>query len=105
MSVFTTVPKKGNAKECSNYRIIALISYSSKVMLKSFKLGLHTMWTENFQMYKLDLEKAEEPEIKLPTYIESQKKTREFQKNIYFCFIDYTKALDCVAHNKLWKIL
>ena len=56
-------------------------------------------------MYKLDLEKAEEPEIKLPTYIESQKKTREFQKNIYFCFIDYTKALDCVAHNKLWKIL
>ena len=56
-------------------------------------------------MYKLDLEKAEEPEIKLPTYIESQKKTREFQKNIYFCFIDYTKAIDCVAHNKLWKIL
>ena len=43
-------------------------------------------------MYKLDLEKAEEPEIKLPTYIESQKKTREFQKNIYFCFIDYIKA-------------
>ena len=103
MSVFTTVPKKGNAKECSNYRIIALMSYASKVMLKSFKLGLHTMWTENFQMYKLDLEKAEEPEIKLPTYIESQKKTREFQKNIYFCFIDYTKAIDCVDHSKWWK--
>jgi len=56
-------------------------------------------------MYKLDLEKAEEPEIKLPTSTESQKKTREFQKNIYFCFIDYTKAFDFVDHNKLWKIL
>ena len=55
-------------------------------------------------MFKLDLEKAEEPEIKLPTSIGSSKK-QEFQKNIYFCFIDYTKAFDCVDHNKLWKIL
>ena len=55
-------------------------------------------------MFKLDLEKAEEPEIKLPTPIGSQKK-QEFQKNIYFCFIDYAKAFDCVDHNKLWKIL
>ena len=54
-------------------------------------------------MYKLDLEKAEEPEIKLPTSI-GLEKTREFQKNIYFCFIDYAKAFDCVDHNKLWKI-
>ena len=58
----------------------------------------------NFQMCKLDLEKAEEPEIKLPTSIGSSKK-REFQKNIYFCFIDYSKAFDCVDQNKLWKIL
>jgi len=56
-------------------------------------------------MFKLALEKAEEPEIKLATSIGSSKKTREFQKNIYFCFIDYAKAFDCVAHNKLWKIL
>ena len=49
--------------------------------------------------------KAEEPEIKLPTSVGSSKKTREFQKNIYFCFIDYAKAFDCVGHNKLWKIL
>ena len=56
-------------------------------------------------MFKLDLEKAEESEIKLPTSIWSSKKAREFQKNIYFCFIDYAKALDCVDHNKLWKIL
>ena len=56
----------------------------------------------NFQMFKLDLEKAEQPEIKLPTYIGSSKKW-EFQKNIYFYFIDYAKAFDCVDHNKLWK--
>ena len=55
-------------------------------------------------MFKLDLEKAEEPEIKLPTSAGSSKK-QEFQKNIYFCFTDYTKAFDCVDHNKLWKIL
>ena len=59
----------------------------------------------NFQMFKLDLEKAEEPEIKLPTSSGSSKKVREFQKNICFCFIDYAKAFDCVDHNKLWKIL
>ena len=56
-------------------------------------------------MFKLVLEKAEEPEIKLPTSVGSSKKAREFQKNIYFCFIDYAKAFDCVDHNKLWKIL
>ena len=55
-------------------------------------------------MFKLVLEKAEEPEIKLPTSAESWKK-QEFQKNIYFCFIDYAKAFDCVDHNKLWKTL
>ena len=60
------------------------------------------MWTVNFQMFKLDLEKAEQPEIKLPTFVGSSKK-QEFQKNI--CFIDYAKAFDCVHHNKLWKIL
>ena len=60
------------------------------------------MWTVNFQMFKLVSEKAEEPEIKLPISAESSKK-QEFQKNIYFCFIDYAKAFDCVDHNKLWK--
>ena len=55
-------------------------------------------------MFKLDLEKAEEPEIKLPTSIGSSKK-QEFQENIYFCFIYYTKAFDCIDHNKLWGIL
>ena len=55
-------------------------------------------------MFKLDLEKAEKPEIKLPTSIGASK-TQEFQQNIYFCFIDYVKAFDCIDHNKLWKIL
>jgi len=58
----------------------------------------------NFQMFKLVLEKAEEPEIKLPPSAESWKK-QESSRNIYFCFIDYAKAFDCVDHNKLWKIL
>ena len=59
----------------------------------------------NFQRFKLDFKKAEEPEIKLPTSVGSSKKATEFQKNIYFCFIDYAKDSDCMDHNKLWKIL
>ena len=62
------------------------------------------MRTVNFQMFKLVLEKAEEPEIKLPISAGSLKK-QEFQKTVYFCFTDYVKAFDCVDHNKLWKIL
>ena len=59
------------------------------------------MWTMNFQMFKLDLEEAEEPEIKLPASSGSSKKQESYQKNIYFCFIDYAKAFDYVDHNKL----
>ena len=72
-------------------------------MLKFSKPGFNNMWTVNFQMFKLVLEKAEEPDMLTSTG--SSKKAREFQKNIYFCFIDYVKAFDCVDHNKLWKIL
>ena len=64
-SVFIPIPKKGNAKECSDYCTIALISHDSKVMLKILQARLNSTWTKNFQMFKLDLEKAEEPEIKL----------------------------------------
>ena len=104
-SVFIPIPKKGNAKECSNYPTIALISHASKVMLKIFKPGFSNMWNVNFLMFKLVLEKSEEPEIKLPTSAGSWKKQESSRKNIYFCFIDYTKAFDCMDHNKLWKIL
>ena len=74
-------------------------------MPKIFQAGYNNTWTVNFHMFKLILESAEEPEIKLSTSAGSSKKAREFQKNIYFCFIDYTYAFDCVDHNKLWEIL
>ena len=63
------------------------------------------MWTENFQMFQLDLEKAEEPEIKCQHLLDHRKSKKIPEKNIYFCFIDYTKAFNCLNHNKLWKIL
>ena len=69
-------------------------------MLKILEPGFSRIWTVNFQMLKLDLEKAEEPDINLPTSVGSLK-NQEFQKIIYFCFIDYTKAIDCVDRNKL----
>ena len=82
--------------------------HSSHTLAKSCskfsKPDFNNTWTENFQMFNLDLEKADEPKIKLPPSTGSLKK-QEFQKNIYFCFIDYAKAFDCVDHNKLWKIL
>ena len=80
-------------------------SHASKVMLKILQARLQQYVNRKFLMFKLVLEKAEEPEIKLPTYAGSFEKAREFQKNIYFSFIDYAKAFNCVDHNKLWKIL
>ena len=73
---------------------------ASKVMLKILQQGFSNTWIVKFQMFKLVLEKAEEPEI-IPNICWITKKVREFQKNIYFCFIDYAKAFDCVNHNKL----
>ena len=99
-SVFIPILKKGNAKECSNYCTIALISHASKVMLKILQARLQQYMNHELPDIKLVLDKAEEPEIKLPTSAGSWKK-QEFQKNIYFCFIDYAKVFDCVTHNKL----
>ena len=82
-----------------------LLLHASKVMLKILKLSLNSMSTKNFQNFKLDLEKAEESEIKLPTTVGSSKKQESSRKEIYFSFIDYAKAFDCVDCNKLWKIL
>ena len=79
-SVFIPIPKKGNAKECSNYCTIALISHASKVMLKILHPGFNSTCTVNFQKFKLDLEKAEEPEIKLPTSAGSLKKQESSRK-------------------------
>ena len=96
--------KKGNVKVCSNYCTIALISHASKVMLKILQVNFQQYMNRNFQIHRLDLEKAEEPEIKLQTSVGSLKK-QENSRNVYFIFIDYSKAFDCVDHNKAWKIL
>ena len=77
----------------------------AKYCSKFSKPGFDSMWTVNFQMFKLVLEKAEEPGIKLPTSAGSSKKQESSRKNIYLCFIDCAKAFDYVDHNKLWKIL
>ena len=77
-SVFIAMPKKDNAKECSNYHTIVLISHASKVMLKILQARLQQY--VNFQMCKLDLEKAEEPEVKLPTSLQSLKKQESSRK-------------------------
>ena len=74
-------------------------------MLKILQARLNRTRTKNFQMFKLDLEKTEETRDQIANICWITEKVREFQKNIYFCFIDYAKAFDCVHHNKLWKIL
>ena len=84
-SVFIPMPKKGNAKECSNYRTIALISHASKVMLKILQVRLQ-QYRNNFQMFKLVLEKAEEPEIKLPTSVGSLKSKRDPEKHLLLLY-------------------
>ena len=104
-SVFISIPKKGNAKDCSNYCTIALILHASKVMPKILQVGLQQYMNHELLIFKLNLERAEELEIKLPTSIWITGKAREFHKNINFCFIDCAKAFDYVDHNKLWEIL
>ena len=85
-SVFIPIPKKGNAKECSNYHTIALISHASKVMLKILQTKLQQYVNREFQMFKLVLEKAEEPEIKLPTYVRSLKTQESSEKHLFLLY-------------------
>ena len=101
---FHSNPKKGNAKGCSNYRTIALTSYTSKVMLKILQARLQQYVNLELPNVQAGFRKGRgtRDQIAICWII---KKAREFQKNIYFCFIDYVKAFDCVDHNKLWKIL
>ena len=92
-SVFIPIPKKGNAKECSNYRMIALISHASKVMLKILQARLQQYVNRELQMFKLVLEKAEEPEIKLPTFAGSWKKQESSRKTSTSAFLTMPKPL------------
>ena len=104
-SVFILIPKKGSAKECSNYHIIALISHVSKVMLKILQVRLQQYVNHELPDVQADFRKDRGTRDQIANICWIIGKAREFQKNIYFCFIDYTKAFDCVDHNKLWKIL
>ena len=92
--------KKGNAKKCTNYRTIALISHASKVMLKILQYV-----NCEISDVQVAFRKGRGTRDQITNIHCIIKKAREFQKNIYFCFIDYAKAFDCVDHNKLWKIL
>jgi len=108
-SVFIPIPKKGNDKECSNYHRIALISHASKVMLKILQARLQQYMNCELPDVRARFIKGRGIRDQIARIMEKARwimeKAREFQKNIYFCFIDYTKAFDCVDHNKLWKIL
>ena len=97
--------KKDNAKECSNYRTIALISHASKVMLKILQARLQQYVNHEFPDVQAGFRKGRGTRDQIANICWIMEKAREFQKNIYFCFIDYAKAFDCVDHNKLWKIL
>ena len=105
MSVFIPIPKKGNAKECSNYSTVALISHATKVMLKLLQASLQQYMNHELPDDQVGFRKGRGTRDQIANICLIIKKAREFQKNIYFCFIDYAKAFDCVDHNKLWTIL
>ena len=88
-----------------NAQTTVCISHASKVMLKFSKPGFSNTWTVNFQMFKLVFRKGRGTRDQFANIQWIIEKAREFQKNIYFCFIDYAKTFDCVDHSKLWKIL
>ena len=100
-SVFIPIPKKGNAKECSNYCTIALISHASKVMLKILQARLQQYMNWELPDVQVGFRKGRGTRDQIANIHWIIKKERESQKNFYFCFIDYTKAFDCVDHNKL----
>ena len=104
-SVFILIPKKGNAKECSSHCIIALISHASKVMLKILQARLQQYMNRELPDFQAGFRKGRGTRDQIANICWIIKKGREFQTNIYFCFIDYAKAFDCVDHNKLWRIL
>ena len=94
---------KGNAKECSNYHAIALISHASKVMLKILQASLQQYVNHGLSDVQAGFRKGRGKRDQIANMRWIIEKAREFQKNIYFCFINFAKAFDCVDHNKLWK--
>ena len=104
-SVFISIPKKDNAKECSNYCTIALISHASKVMFKILQARLLQYVNHELPDVQPRFRKGRRTRDQIANIHWIIEKAREFQRNIYFCFVDYAKAFDCVHHNKLWEIL
>ena len=102
--VFISIPKKENVKECSNYHTVELILHSSKIMLKILQASLLQNLNWDLLYIQIGFRKGRESRHKIANIRWIIEKAREFQKNIYFSFIDYTKAFDCVDHNKLWNI-
>ena len=103
-SVFIPTPKKGNAKEHSNYHTIALISHNSKLVLK-IQVRLQQYVNRELPDVQAGFSKGRGTRDQIANICCIMEKAREFQKNIYFCFIDYAKAFECVDYYKLWKIL
>ena len=99
--IFETLPKKGNAKECSNYCTIALISHASKVIFKILQARLQQYVNCELPDVQAGFKKGRGTRDQIANICWTIKNTREFQKNIYFCFTDYAKAFDYVDHNKL----
>ena len=104
-SVFIPIPKKFNAKESSNYCTVALISHTSKLMLKILQARLQQYMNHELLDVQAGFRKGRGTRDQIANIRWIIKKAREFHKHIYFCFIDYAKAFDCVDHKKLWKIL
>ena len=100
-SIFIPIPKKGHAKQCSNYRTIALISHASKVMLKILQARLQQYMNRELPDVQAGLRKGRGTRDQIANIRWIMEKSREFQKNIYFCIIDYAKAFGCADHNKL----
>ena len=104
-SVFIPIPKKGNVKECSSYHTIAFISHTNKAMLKILQARLQAHVNQELSDVQAGFRKGRGARDQIVNINWVTDKARQFQRNIYFCFIDYTKAFHCVDHNKLWKIL
>ena len=104
-SGFTPIPKKGNTKECSNYSSIALISQASQAILKILQSRLQQYVNHELPDVQAGYRKGRGIRDQIVNIRWIMETAREFHKNVYFCFIDYAKAFDCVDHNKLWKIL
>ena len=102
---FHSNPKERQCQKCSNYCTIALISHTSKVMLKILQARLYQYVKRELPDVQAGFRKGRETRDQIDNILWIMEKARQLQKNIYFCFIDYAKAFDCVDHNKLWKIL